>query len=381
MHFLEVRPRSAWHFLGVRPAGSLPGGRLSTVSGGPDARSSRRAQVLERRSGSTLAFARGMPRRPRMYRADLVYEVVSQTLANSYALRPCAESTELILGVYGRAMHNYPSIRLHAINPLSTHDTILISSDKPEEIAPFLCFVKTNVSKEIRRLHGLKYPVFGGRRAKPLPIYRDEASQVKRLRYVLAQGTKEDLVASPRDWPGVTGVHALEKGETLSGVWFDRAAEDAARRRGETFDKYEHSTRYEVPLSPLPCWAHLSEEKWRAEVTRIVDEIEQTEAKRRRAEGKTVLGVKKVKAKKPTYMPDEVAKSPSPLVLAASETNKKALRRALDTFCKLFWGQSQRSREEPDADITFPPLSFPPAPPMTSGPALDLDLDFAFAPG
>lgn len=298
-------------------------------------------------------------------------------MANSFALRPCDESTELILGVYGRALHRYPSIRLHALNPISSHDTSIISGSEPEEIPKFIGYVKNNVSREIRRLHDLPYAVFANKRAKVLPIAPDQASQEARLRYVLAQGTKEGLVESPREWPGVTGVHALEKGERLYGWWYDRTAEYKARRRGEVFDKRAFATEYEVLLSPLPSWADLSEDDWRARVTAIVDDIEELEARRR--DGKPVLGIHALKAYSPLHIPDKVDKSPSPIVLAASRGAYLALRRFYDAFCKLFWEQSRRSRQAPEVADQFPPFSFPPARPMTGGPAIPLELLFLFA--
>ena len=82
-----------------------------------------------------------------MYRPDLIYEVTSVTLGNSFALRPCRESTERIVGVYGRALRIFPAVRLHAFNPLSNHLTDLISSEEPEQIPSFITHVKTNVSK------------------------------------------------------------------------------------------------------------------------------------------------------------------------------------------------------------------------------------------
>jgi len=313
-----------------------------------------------------------------MYRSDLVYESMSVTIGHSFALRPCEESTATIIGVYGRALHLFPSIRLHAFNPLSNQLTDLISASNPAEIQAFVGYIKTNISKELRRLHDLPYPVFAEQRAHVLPISPDLASEEKRFRYVLSQGTKEDLVESPRDWRGATGVHQLETDAPLYGPWFDRSAEDRARRRGETFEKYEYATWYPVRLSPLPSWNHLPD--WRERATEIISDIERVNRERREREGKSVLGFEGVMAFSPMHFPAEYAKSPTPHVLAASEGTYRAFRRAFDTFCELFWECSREARENPDAEIAFPPCSFPPSRPMTAGPSLDLGLLFALEP-
>lgn len=54
---------------------------------------------------------------------------------------------------------------------------------------------------------------------------------MERLRYVLSHGCKEDLVARSGDGPGVHCVEALTLGIPLTGYWFDRTQEFAARRR------------------------------------------------------------------------------------------------------------------------------------------------------
>jgi hypothetical protein len=305
-------------------------------------------------------------------------ESVSMTIGSSFALRPCAESTELILGVVGRALFVFPAVKLHAFNPLSNQLTDLVSSDDPEQIASFYCHVKTNISKELRRLHDLPYPIFCDQRIHPLPVAPNLESQEARFRYVLSQGTKEDLVESPRDWLGATGVHQLESDAPLYGPWFDRSAEDAARRRGQTFGRYEFATWYPVRLSPLPAWG--DDPKWRERVTEITDDIEATNRARREDEGKTVLGMDAVMAYSPRHFPDEVEKSPSPIVLAASKKAYRALRRVFDGFSEAFFAASMRMREEPEADVEFPPYSFPPGRPMTPGPAPGLDLAFALEP-
>lgn len=310
-----------------------------------------------------------------MYRSDLIYEAVSVTTGNSFALRPCPESTEIILGVYGRALDRYRSVKLHALNPLSNQLTELVSSSDPWQLERYFWYTRSNISKEIKRLHGLPYDIFE-KRVSVLPIAPDEDSQVARLRYVLAQGTKENLVKSPRDWLGATGVHQLENDKELHGWWFDRTAESAARRRKETFGKYKYATRYTVKLSPVPAWQ--DKDDWRGRVTKVVDQI----AADRTAEfpGRP-LGWHRVVAYSPRHFPKKFKKSRSPMVLAASKPAYDALRRVQRAFNEAFEAAAARLRENPDKDPKFPPYAFPPGAPMTPGPSHGSDdLAFALAP-
>ena len=303
----------------------------------------------------------------------MVYEVTSKTIAGSYALRPSDESDEIMLGVIGRAQFMYPSVKIYALNPLSSHTTDLLGSDKPKELAKFIGYVKSNITREFNRLYGLRYGVFAPKRAHVIPISPNRESLEWRLAYALSQGTKEDLVETPRHWDGVTGVAALEKGDPLEGVWFDRTAEGKARRRNETFDKYAYATRYQVKLSPLPCWDD-SDEKWRKRVTTIVDDIAAKAIERR---GDNVLGMEKVRAFAPTFTPEFVKRSPAPMVLAAGKKAYDALKGVLVDFCNAFRRASTSSRTPGAKAIEFPPFSFPPGLPMTPGDAEGFDLNAA----
>ncbi len=311
-----------------------------------------------------------------MYLPGFVYEVTSRTVGGSYALRPSDESDEIMLGVIGRAQFLYPSVKIYALNPLSTHTTELLGSDRPEELEKFIGFVKSNISREFRTLYGLRYGVFEPKRAHVIPIAPVQSSLEWRLKYVLSQGTKENLVNSPREWDGVTGVHALEHGKKLTGVWFNRTAEGKARRRNKAFGKYTHSTTYEVKLSPLPCWDETNDD-WRFRVTEIVDGIAAEAAEAPKTKGEA-LGMEAVRAFSPTFLPDHVVRSPAPPVLAATPKAYAAIKGLLDSFCNAFEEASRRVKAG-IKNVIFPPFSFPPAQPMTQGP-IDFDPWSAFQP-
>ena len=95
------------------------------------------------------------------------------------------------------------------------------------------------------------------------------------------------------------------------GYWFDRTRESAARRRGETFGRYEYATAETVELDPLPCWKHLPVEEQHRRVASLVRSIDEQAAARRHAAGIRSLGVAAVLAQNPCTVPVEVpGKSP-----------------------------------------------------------------------
>ncbi|HEX3554128.1 MAG TPA: hypothetical protein VIA62_12955 [Thermoanaerobaculia bacterium] len=81
----------------------------------------------------------------------------------------------------------------------------------------------------------------------------EEAAQAGILKYVLSQSVKEQLVEHLTDWPGVHSIHTLLEGTPLTGHWFNRSQEHAARGRGEEFGPLQHATEENVILSKIPC--------------------------------------------------------------------------------------------------------------------------------
>ncbi len=67
-----------------------------------------------------------------------------------------------------------------------------------------------------------------------------------------------------------------------------------------------------MPLSPLPCWKGESEEKVRARVRKMVREITEEAAAKRKAKKVRGLGVKAIKSCEPHTRPEDLKSSPAP---------------------------------------------------------------------
>jgi hypothetical protein len=110
----------------------------------------------------------------------------------------------------------------------------LISVDDAEQLARFMQYVDGNIAREVGALVGWS-GTFWARRYTAIVVSDEEAAQVERLRYILAHGVKESLVEKVLDWPGVHAARSILKDEPLTGYWFDRTQEYAARNRGEEY--------------------------------------------------------------------------------------------------------------------------------------------------
>ncbi len=253
---------------------------------------------------------------------------------------------------------------------LSTHYHLTLWVPDAKRLADFMEYFQSNLAREVCRLQGWKDKVWS-RRYTAIVISNEEAAQVDRLRYILANGCKEGLVASPRDWPGVHMVRAVLDGEALTGTWFDRTKEYGARLRGESFTRYEHTEQETVVLSHLPCWRRLSAEQYRERVAGLVQQIEAEAAAECRRTGVKPLGAAAILRQHPHTWPSKTKKSPSPGFHAATRAARRELWEAYAKFVAAFREASEKLRHG-DRTANFPVGSFPPGLPFVQlcpGPA------------
>lgn len=306
-----------------------------------------------------------MGRNPRFILPNSLQHVTDVTFQNRRFLRPSKEVNRLVLGIIGRAQKKY-DMPICAVVAMSTHIHYLLRPRDVAHLAAFMCFVKTNIAKEIgRRLLGWTGNFFDGR-YHLTPVSDEEVDQVGALRYILAHGVKECLVDSVKDWPGVHSALPTVRGDDMVGVWIDRTAEVNSGRRGDsTTQQNEFASEERVSISPLPCWQHMSEKQWRQAVSALVEEIDCKAAALRRNHGKSSLGVPKILAANPKERPAQVDKSPKPLFHARSP---EVFRRMLSIWRDVI----QRYREVSAKlrsgvqIVRFPEGTFPPGLPFVS---------------
>jgi hypothetical protein len=230
-----------------------------------------------------------------------------------------------------------------------------------------MCLVNTNLSKEVGRLHDWPGTMFPDR-YHSVPVSDEEAAQVARLKYLLANGTKEFLVDRPEEWPGVHSVEALRDGKPLVGHWVDRTKEFAALQlRGERPEPETYTTEERVILSPLPCWAHVPQDEARRRVRDMVEEIAEEAARERVREDRRSLGAARILRAKPHHRPKEVDLSPKPRFHAATAAAFKVMREAYGEVIAAFRAASARLLEG-DRDAVFPEGTFPPGLPFVPFP-------------
>ena len=297
-----------------------------------------------------------MGRRLRYFADRPLVEVTVRTLQGRFLLKPSPGFRDIFIGILARAAA-LCDIEVHGFVCLSNHWHALVSPKDARELARFCCYVNTNLSKEAGRLHRWRGPLLQ-RRYQAIPVSSEEEAQIGRLRYLLAHGCKEGLIAKLSDWPGAHCAPALASGEPCIGVWFDRHQEWLARLRGEDGPRDGFATFHQLVLTPLPCWRHLPAPEVQRRVAEMVAEIEGDCAARHLAEGGKPLGVAGVLRQNPHDHPAHVSRSPAPFAHAASKRARRELRVAYYLFVAAFRAAAERLKRG-YRDVAFPDGCFP----------------------
>ena len=236
-------------------------------------------------------------RHARFHVPGVPYHIISKTIGGRFLMVPKKHTLEITTGVVGKAQVNWPNIELHGFAFLSNHFHLMVSGDS-WEISAFVGFIKREISRKLGQKYDLGGPFWQSRftsTALPTP-----ESQVDSLKYILAQGVKEDLVAHPLDWPGLHCARALLTGEPIKGSWFQATKYGIARRNQQrtanhpAVKKKEFYQTVTIKLTPIPSWSHLTKEEQQQRAREIVQSIVDEAAERRKKTKIKVVGKKRL---------------------------------------------------------------------------------------
>lgn len=270
-----------------------------------------------------------MPKPLRYIEPDSVQEITIRTMQSRFLLRPSRRVNELILGVMAKAQRHY-AVPLHGYAVLSNHITLLVTAPDAPTLADFMGFIDSNIAREVGRRHQWREK-FWGRNYRSIPVV-DPESQVKRMAYLLGQGCKEGLVATPYDWPGVHCARALVSGEPDVGLWIDRTRAYRLRRRAGKVSQAEVSERLPVLLSPLPVWADRSPEAYQRTCKKLIQKV----VERSRQLHHQTVGRDKILRQSPHAAPPSTARSPAPSCHASSRATFMRFRKRYWEFVRAY---------------------------------------------
>ncbi len=301
-----------------------------------------------------------MPRLPRyLPRPGCLVEITQRTLQGRYLLRPSRRLNQLLIGILAKAQQE-TELAVQAIAVLSNHFHLLASPATVEQIARFMGHLKTNIAKEIGRLHDWPGSMFD-RRYTMIPVSDEEEAQIKRLEYILSQGCKKSLVMSPLEWPGAHCAGALLTGYPLRGIWIDRTRQWAASQREADTEESDFETDVELKLDTLPCWKHLAPEARQQHILELIEKIERDTARLHQDRGTEPLGAFLVGQQQTHRRPGQQPTNPPPFFHVYRKKVRHAMRLALGEFLTAYRTAAEKLRSR-GAPSGFPENSFPPRP-------------------
>lgn len=277
-------------------------------------------------------------------------EVTCRVIQRRFLLRPSSTLRSIIIGTLARYQKRH-RMRICGFVYLSNHCHLLLRPESVEQMAAFMRDINSKIAREAGRLYGWR-DKFWSRRYTSIVVSVESEDQVARLRYLLEQGCKEGLVASPREWPGATSIEGLLSGKALEGVWIDRTGPWRSRA-GSSRLLGGDATTQQLQLSPIPCWDGLSERTRRARASEMVREIE------RRMRDVVVLGAETICRQDPHGRPREPERRrTAPMFHAVAPQ----IRRALEAGYRHMRAAYLQAREQwrSGRPAEFPPGCFAP---------------------
>lgn len=297
---------------------------------------------------------------------NTLVEVTVRTLQGRYLFKPSPGWREIFIGLLARSQERHP-LKIHAFACLSNHFHLLVTPKDAYQLAAFMRYFNTNLSKEAGRLHNWR-GILIERRYRSILVSEEPEVQVARLRYVLAHGIKEGLVAKVDAWPGPHCASSLVSGMPAKGLWIDRSRQFAANRRVSETDSDDHSVLYELTLDPLPCWRHYKPVDYCRRVAELLLDLETKARRELRRKGNRPLGIRQILKQHPHHRPRTISWSPAGLAHAGTSKAHLELRRAYSMFVAAYYGAVEKLQRG-DLSARFPEGSFPPLRlPIRAGP-------------
>ncbi|MDD5308652.1 MAG: hypothetical protein PHU25_15145 [Deltaproteobacteria bacterium] len=252
----------------------------------------------------------------------------SEALDSASPVIPVPSTINVIGASAARSLALHP-LNLHWLegNVNHLHDGFSTTPEQIGNVAPFFRDFLSNVARGINRILERTNHVFGGR--YHMEPCLDLPSAEQQLVYALTNAVKDGLVERVSESPFFSTYRHLAFGEPLA---FWRIDWDAYWRAGGPRKKSHKPKDYlrwdTLELTPLPGWENLTISQRQTRVRRLVRDVEEEVADRRRAEGCIAVGVPRLYAlspfERPKRPPDD---DPQPLCHASDAESRREFKR------------------------------------------------------
>jgi len=144
---------------------------------------------------------------------------------------------------------------------LSSHFHLYLIVESAEQLADFTEYLDSNLARELGRLYDWRGK-FWARPYSVIPVSDEPEAQIERLKYLIGNSVKDQLVEEVTHWPGLHAAQEILEDRPLVGTWVNRTF--LYRQRGRKIDPDKARETETLELDKLPCWAELSDDEYRA---------------------------------------------------------------------------------------------------------------------
>jgi hypothetical protein len=145
-------------------------------------------------------------------------EVTCRTLHSRFLLRPGRKLDEIIVGVLGRAQRLY-DVRICGYVFASSHYHLLLDVDNARQLSRFMCYVGSNLAREVGRLHRWPEKIWS-RRYQAIVVSGEAGAQIERLKYLLEKAYASYCTS-----------FGLESSATWGASWYRKSPRATQRER------------------------------------------------------------------------------------------------------------------------------------------------------
>ena len=262
---------------------------------------------------------------PRWLKADTAYAQTQRTVDRQFLFAPSPAMRNIIGASAARAQMTHPVLIYWAeFNTNHEHSGIAAISDAPEHLENLVLFKKTFhriLAEELNRHLGREGAVFSSppRSAECL----DDASLEQQFFYALTNPAKDGLVDTMAEWDGFSSFKVLAHGQEESFTYIDRTAwhRKGGKRKNLPLQQFSKTAR--IVYTPLPAHAEMKPHARQAHIRREVKKLEAKFRKEREAEGRKVMGPKRLARLDPRSRP-QTQRSRTRMPLCHASTPEKA---------------------------------------------------------
>jgi putative transposase len=281
-----------------------------------------------------------------------------------FFLLPKPETKAVILAWLAKALAEHPGIQLHAYVFMSNHFHLLVT-DPLGQLADFMCYLQGQMGRAINRdILGERRGHFWSKSYSSIPVLTD-ADFEERYAYILTNPVKPGLVARAEDSPFVSSYRQSFSELPLTCQWLDRTKRNDKGRGGRAVQDAECVEELEIRLTLPPQWRKLSKSARAARIAGLVKGMERRYGRFRAAEGRSVLGVRRILAQNPFMRPRNSARAPAPTVFCKDrelkETYIEGFKALFGLYREAFDGYVKASRKGRRLLVEWPPGTYPPS--------------------